>query len=633
MFRLACYSGALLVVITVFVYTVLQTRLDKPQNKLYIMIAGIIFCNSVSEIVCTISIIYAADSAAAFNVLLIAQNIYFIAHSLLAPTLGYYVIAVVGKSEKYTKLQYLLYAMPYILCELICLSNPVLHWVFTYDENVQFHRGFAETAIYISSAAYLLYSLVTLFVSWNAITSIRRRSLGFFFLLIFIGIIIQLFFVNIKCELFFESLALFGIMLTIENEDSRIDVDTGIYNRSAFKMDLNSYIAGKQHFCVLCIKITNLETIQRVTGSVNTDSYIKMIGNFLKTKVHVYNIYHVNPMTYAITFLGSSIPNSENIAYEILERFESPWKLNDTEIILNAAAELAEIPSVLSKTEELIYLADTPAPAAAENTLLKGKDLNYLLRRIAVEHAIHRGIEENNFEVFYQPTYCLDGLRIHGAEALIRLHDPDLGNVFPDEFIPAAEQMGMIDDLDEFVLAEVCRFIKSGVPSEKGMDSINVNLSVIQCMRPGFVNRVLEIVDSIGADKAMINFEITESVSASDYRILSSVVKSLKSSGFMFSMDDYGTGYSNMQAIFSIDFDIVKIDKSILWGAEKSEMGMIILANSVNMIKQMKRKILVEGVETKEQIDLLAGFGVDYLQGYYFSKPVPKDKFLEVISV
>ena len=165
------------------------------------------------------------------------------------------------------------------------------------------------------------------------------------------------------------------------------------------------------------------------------------------------------------------------------------------------------------------------------------------------------------------------------------------------------------------------------------MDSINVNLSVIQCMRPGFVNRVLEIVDGIGADKAMINFEITESVSASDYRILSSVVKSLKSSGFMFSMDDYGTGYSNMQAIFSIDFDIVKIDKSILWGAEKSEMGMIILANSVNMIKQMKRKILVEGVETKEQIDLLAGFGVDYLQGYYFSKPVPKDKFLEVISV
>ena len=98
-------------------------------------------------------------------------------------------------------------------------------------------------------------------------------------------------------------------------------------------------------------------------------------------------------------------------------------------------------------------------------------------------------------------------------------------------------------------------------------------------------------------------------------------------------MDDYGTGYSNVSAVFSLNLDVIKIDKSILWGAEKSELGMIILENTIRMIRQMKKKILVEGVETKEQIELLEKLGVDYLQGFYFSKPVPKTEFINYISM
>ncbi|MBQ8983394.1 MAG: EAL domain-containing protein, partial [Lachnospiraceae bacterium] len=128
------------------------------------------------------------------------------------------------------------------------------------------------------------------------------------------------------------------------------------------------------------------------------------------------------------------------------------------------------------------------------------------------------------------------------------------------------------------------------------------------------------------------NFEITESVAASDYKFLGRVIRSLKKNGFMFSMDDYGTGYSNVAAILSLDFDVVKIDKSILWGAEKSELGLIILENTIHMVRQMKKQILVEGVETLAQIELLTKLGVDYLQGFYYSKPIPKQEFIVKIQ-
>ena len=148
-------------------------------------------------------------------------------------------------------------------------------------------------------------------------------------------------------------------------------------------------------------------------------------------------------------------------------------------------------------------------------------------------------------------------------------------------------------------------------------------------MGNGFVNKILGIVNQYDIPKNFINFEITESVSANDYELLADVIRELKSNGFLFSMDDYGTGYSNMHTLFSLDFDIVKIDKSILWDAEKSEIGQIILENCVHMIRQMKRKILVEGVETESQINRLKALGVDYLQGYYFSKPITQNAFLK----
>ena len=298
---------------------------------------------------------------------------------------------------------------------------------------------------------------------------------------------------------------------------------------------------------------------------------------------------------------------------------------------MHAAVIHGVAPDNFPSSEDVLFMADNPVPSHAEKKVLSGRDLSYLLRRLEVERALHRGMEEHTFEVYYQPIYALPSLRLKGAEAILRLHDRVLGNIPPAEFIPAAERAGLIEKIGEFVLEEVCIFMASGVPDELGLSYISANLSMLQCVQPGFTDRMKAIVSRFGVEPAKINFEITESVAANDYSVLDGVIRVLKEGGFTFAMDDYGTGFSNMQAAFSLDFDIVKIDKGILWNAEKNRIGRAILENSVRMIRDMQRKILVEGVETEAQLQLVKELSVDYLQGFYFSKPVPKDKFIELV--
>ncbi len=460
----------------------------------------------------------------------------------------------------------------------------------------------------------------------------RRIAIIYFFTVCIAGILVQLFFLDVKAELFAESVGLLGIMIAVETEDDRIDVDTGFYNRRALQLDLNNYLVNKRELWVMCIKVTNADIIPRVTGSENVDILSTLMSDYLRTKISRSYIYNMNPQTFVLTILDKDEEAVKSLATEILVRFDMPWTINDNEYLLKAVIMFADVPKRLPSSADAFYMADSPVPEGNDKKILCGSDLNYLLRRSAIQNAIVNGLKKDSFEVYYQPTFNLSDGSLHGAEALLRLDDETIGRIPPYEFIPISEQMGLVDVLDTFVLGEVCKLLSTELKNDTSIEAINVNLSVLQCMKPGFVQSIDKEADKYGIDRSRINFEITESVAASDYDQLSQIVSELKRSGFRFSLDDYGTGYSNVMSVFSMDLDIIKIDKSILWTAVDHELGRILLENTVRMIKQMGRKVLVKGVETKAQLDLLRDVGVDYLQGFYFSRPLPREEFLALVA-
>ena len=636
LFYIAFYCATVLVTLTTIVFTKLQKRTDRRQNRLFLLMNYILLFNAAT---CFLSEFVNPRFALLDGEIAIykfLQFVYFISHPLLAPILLNYVLNVTGFLNERLNLLKILFLIPTAVVEILVLLNPFFHFVYSYGPGMMFQREWAEVIVYVVALVYFIAAFVCLMFSWNTMLRRRRWSLAYFFVVSLTGLLLQLFVINIKSELFAESIALVGLMMAIENEEGRLDSETGFYNRNALKMDVNHLISGNRIFQIVCLKLTNLDSFTRMTGLSNTDEIIQEVAAFLKTLMPRYFMYHTDQSTIVMMLDGYNFPKGEDDALRIAEavdhRFESEWTIHGVPMKISAVVMVAGVPKKISSLADLFYMIDSPVPKDIEHTLLINDDLKFLIRRAEVEAAITSGLAQGNFEVYYQPTYCTDGVTIHGAEALIRLHDPKLGDLFPDEFIPVAEQTGYIDDIDDFVLNEVCAFLKSGVPTRLGMECINVNLSVLQCMQDNFVRKIREIVDSYGISKSLINFEITESVSATDEKLLSDVITSLKENGFQFSMDDYGTGYSNIHSLFSLDFDIVKIDKSILWDADSSEFGQIILENSVRMIKQMKMKILVEGVEKMQHVEKLKKLGVDYYQGYFFSKPVTQKELVRYCS-
>ncbi len=632
LFHIAFYCATILVGLTAIIYTNLQKRTDRRQNRIFLFMNYVVLFNAITCLCSEFIELYRHFFLRGDGLIMLFQYVYFLVHTPIAAIFLYYVLTVTGSIRNKSVFSKILYLIPLCLTEFLVLTNPVTHFVYYYSEGMQFNRSWGEIIIYLVSIAYTVFAFICLMLSWNALTRRRRWAIVYFFILTITGVVVQFLDISIKSELFAESIALIGLMLAVENEDDRLDAETDFYNRNALKMDVESLLTKKNVFYIVCVKITNIDSVRRITGLSNADEIIQEVAVFLKTLLPRYYIYHTDPNTMLLLVKEDDFINSELEALTIAEdidcRFKSEWTVHGVQMKLSAVTIVASIPMHIHTLADLMYMIDTPVPQNIDRTILRNGDLKFLTRRAEVEAAITEGLKKGNFEVYYQPTYCSDGVTLHGAEALIRLHDPKLGDLFPDEFIPIAEQTGYIDDIDDYVLKEVCAFLQSGEPTRLGMECINVNLSVVQCMQDKFVERIRGIVDSYGISKSLINFEITESVSASDYELLSKVITSLKENGFQFSMDDYGTGYSNMHSLFSLSFDIVKIDKSILWDAENSELGEIILESCIHMIKQMKRKILVEGVETKKHVEKLKKLGVDYYQGYFFSKPITKTELL-----
>ncbi len=645
--HIAFYIAAILVSLTLLVHTFIKNRTDKLQNVAFIIMLCIIIVNSSTELCAEFCLTHINISDGAFLGYRIFQSLYFIFHTLLAPVFFLYEASVTNLIKKASLKDIIVLSIPVLILEVIVLTNPLTNIVYYYDETKVFHRNWAEGLIYLMAAFFLAFSVFNLIYYWNAVTTKKRVSLLYFFGVVVAGLMVQLFFPSIKCELFAAALSVMGVMFNVENEDNRIISDMEIYNRTALVSDLSNYITMRNHIEIICIKIRDMDTIAKTGGAIIHHAFMNEISQYLKTLIQRQYIYSTDPSQFVLIVDRGTIKTGKGLVrkvaskYESIytadelvdmigKRFEEVWNVGREGLKLNAVQVVIRYPEDISDIDDISFIINNSVPSNIDKKVIQGEDLALLLRKNEIEQAIIRGLETGGFEVYYQPTYNMKDKSIHGAEALLRLNDSRLGMVYPDEFIPVTEQMGFIDIVDDFVLKEVCKFIESGIPSKFGMRSINVNLSVTQCISDGFVEHIVDIVSKFNIYRGMVNFEITESVATDDYGKLNEVIKKMKKYGFRFAMDDYGTGYSNMQSIFSLDFDYVKIDKSILWGADESELGMTILKNSIYMIKQMHRKIVVEGVETEKQVALLEQFDVDVLQGYYFSKPISRDKLIEL---
>lgn len=321
---------------------------------------------------------------------------------------------------------------------------------------------------------------------------------------------------------------------------------------------------------------------------------------------------------------------AEPVAERLLDQLRKPFLIDGRELTVGGTIGIAVYPEDCAEASGLLQSADMAmysAKAKGRNTFSffthsMNKEMS---RRVELEEQLRNGLERDEFSVVYQTQFDLNTGSIIGAEALLRWHNEALGEVSPFEFIPVAEQLGTIIPLGRFVLASALSQTASWRESNPGF-RIAVNLSPAQFRDPNMVEDVREAIQQSGLPASSLELEITEGVLLGEHRATMMSLKRLSDMGVGIAMDDFGTGYSSLSYLRRFPFNVVKIDRSFVRDIATDPADRKLVSAAILLAHSLSLKVVAEGVETREQLDILSDLECDYAQGYFFSRPVAADK-------
>ena len=630
MIDVAILSCTFILSFSCIVYFLSNKQLQKVQSYLFLTIMINVSVSAVADIISN----YIENSLNATGVLFrwqyATQIIFFLAHTTLAPLYALYVMMVNGSGLNRKNSFFYLILSPLVISEVLLIINPWTNWMFYYDRHSDFVRGPYEFILYITAGLYLFISMYFMLRYRKAVSRETNIALWYFFSFTIIGIIIQLINSELKVELFAESVSMLGVMLTIENEDALIDSGSLVYNRSAFTNENVRLLCTGQHYAVISVNMTNLRFYTRILDYNAMRDVVRMIAAWLRSCNKNVRVYRNATNNMTLILLYKNEKEVDALVSTIADRFRDTWIYGKSEIELNAEIRVAYVPEEFNDVTLLTELTESNSDIETPGVrVFRGDELDSFKRKAQVEEALKKALEEDTFQVYYQPIWNAEKNRMESAEALIRLTDPELGFISPEEFIPIAEQSGLITEIGLYVFEKVCQFITKERTRALGLRYIEVNLSVFQLLVGNTLEHFLEIMKRYGVTSDQINLEITETGSLATSNTMISAINEMQEWGFKFSLDDYGTGYSNLSYIMSMDFLNIKSDKGLLWDADTRESSSIMLTDTIKTIRRLGMNVIQEGVETKEQLDLVVGAGANLIQGYYISKPLPEEAFYD----
>lgn len=426
----------------------------------------------------------------------------------------------------------------------------------------------------------------------------------------------------------------------IENQANN-DFLTGLYNRMRCEQDLGRYIAKAQAVncegALLYIDLDDFKHINDGLGHQYGDVLLKAISHSLQRIEGIENsCYRMGGDEFIVIISEAVYPQMERILRDIDSIFSKPWFLKGEDYYCTMSMGIACFPSDGNSVDDLIRKADMALMAAKRRgkncvEYYNDKDQASTYRRLDMEKNMRTAAMNacKEFEVYYQPIVNAqeDGTPCCGAEALIRWNSSVLGFVSPEDFIPLAEYLGLINPIGEFVLQEAAKRCKywndMGHPNYK----VNVNLSVVQLLQNDIIKKIKKVIDDTRINPRNLTLEVTESLAINDMEHMKRILSEIKALGVKVALDDFGTGYSSLNHIREMPIDVIKIDRCFIEHLGEDDFSDAFVKMVNELANTIGVKVCVEGVETKKQLDVACDMKVCMIQGYYFGKPMKIEDF------
>ena len=415
---------------------------------------------------------------------------------------------------------------------------------------------------------------------------------------------------------------------------------TGFFNRTGFEEEVELAIknltkdgaVAPKNYAILLIDLARFSRINESVGAMAGDELIITVARRLNSRIRSNEILcrlGGNEFALFVT-LNDDAKGVENIAQRLGEAFDQPCQLSDLEIQVECAFAAA-VGSIEdddpSDTLRFAQIALKRAKSSKTFELYSPGSVDSAQQRFSMETDLRRALQRDELELHYQPLMDLSTGEINGFEALARWEHPDRGFISPVDFIPVAEESGLIVPLGRWALAEAARTIKDwdGRAGGELPVKISVNMSAVQLLRDDVIEAVSEAIQGAGISGNRMTIELTESAFVSDPDGAKKILDSLKALDTNLAMDDFGTGYSNLAYLQQLPIDVLKIDRSFITDMMVDQDKRAIVRTVLSLADALGMKTTAEGIETEEISNVLKGLGCSIGQGYYYAKPLTND--------
>ena len=532
----------------------------------------------------------------------------------------------------------IVFSLPFCVAVLVLVQNLFTHNVFSVTALEGYRRGPLLMIHYAIAGIYAVAGTVYCVYCRRYLAMKKWISLLSLYIFAFAAIVVQYFRPDLLVEMFFTAIGEMMIMLMVMRPEERMDSDVGMQSWEAYRNDLHNILLSGEHVQIIVIRMLNCREIRTYLGDHNYNACLTEIARQIRAIPwkHPNRVWPYFERPGTIYLIGDA---GETDVAEFSSKL-----LNETGNRIRAFADMGvrfepricviRCPEDLTKMEDVINLGHKFNTIDRRNQIIFRAEEIVHSRNFAVEthmdEILNRAIRDKRLEMHYQPIYDVKSGAFHSAEALARINDAVYGEIMPGSFIPAAETLGMIVPLGNLVLDSVFRFVSEHDLKQLGVSYIELNLSVAQCMQSDLPEQIGALQEKYGVDPKQISLEITETTFNNISEVMLQNVDRLIEMGYSFALDDYGIGYSSIQRVNHLPLDIIKIDKSML-DEISSASGRSILQHTVQMMQSINKKLVVEGAETKEAVDALEEMHCDYIQGFYFSRPLKQSDYISFV--
>ena len=495
---------------------------------------------------------------------------------------------------------------------------------------VVYTAGPAVMVTYFFTGMFILVNIVFTLAKRKQANYRRSQVILSWLALWFAAAVVQFFNNELLLVGYAGALGVLVIFFRLENPEYLADAVTGLFNQDGLLLYARKLYNEKKPFSLMSIW-WNLGISQADEGAREQ----AVMAAFARRLPKLDNTRVFKMADDEVWMIFEDMEHVE----DTVEKVRSFVEYGRRELGGMAQAAFTYMPdaAMVGDYQEMVHLMQYARWKSSDHSATNFKEVDFdfveqMRKEKSMEQMLDEAMKEDRIEVFYQPIFSTRAKKFVSAEALVRMRDRDGNLVPPGAFIAVAEANGKILQLGEIVFEKVCRFFTKEQLEQYGLHYIEVNLSVVQCGYPGLADDYIGIMEKYQINPRYINLEITESASMAAKKTLLENMRRLMEYGVCFSLDDFGTGQSNLNYIVDMPVDIVKFDREMSQAFFQDEKAKYVMNAAMQMIHGMKLKIVSEGIETEEQYLAMEELSIDYIQGYYFSKPLPEAAFLAFLQ-